>query len=171
MKIVLCGMMGCGKTTVAAALAEAMQCNCVDTDALIEEKYGKISNIFAEKGEAYFRGLETECVRGLGNLDCKVVSVGGGLVIKPENVALIREWGKIVYLRAEKETLMGRLEKDTTRPLLQGGELANRLDQLFAVRASVYESVCDFAVSVDKKTPAEIAGEIMEKIDLMGAGI
>ena len=170
MKIVLCGMMGCGKTTVAAALAKEMRCKCVDTDALIEEKYGKISAIFAEKGEAYFRGLETECVRGLESFDGEVVSVGGGLVIKPENVALIRKWGKIVYLRAEKETLMERLAKDTTRPLLQG-DLSGRLDELFAARASVYESVCDFAVKVDKKTPAEIAGEIIKKFDLVGAGI
>ena len=171
MKIVLCGMMGCGKTTVAAELARRLSGDWVDTDALIEEKYGKISTIFSEKGEAYFRDLETECVRGLKNLDCLVIAVGGGLVMKAENVELMREWGKIVYLRAGKETLMERLAGDCSRPLLQGAALSERLDQLFAARAATYESVCDFSVAVDKKTPAEIADEIIAKMDLLGAGI
>ena len=171
MRIVLCGMMGCGKSTVGGALAKALGWKAVDTDQIIQEQYGKISDIFATKGEEYFRGLETETVRALTGQDAVVVSVGGGLVLRPWNVDLLKKGGVLVYLQAEKETLLARLQGDTSRPLLVGEDLSARLDRLLAARAATYESVCDFAVSVDGKTPDEIADEIVEKLGLTGAGV
>ncbi len=171
MNIVLCGMMGCGKTTVSRALAENLGCECLDTDALIVEKYGEIASIFSAQGEEYFRDLETECLQVLQGLKNAVLSVGGGLVLRKKNVELLKEWGKIVYLRAKKETLLERLVGDTARPLLQGEALSARLDKLIAEREDIYENVCDFSVSVENKSPAEIAGEIIQLINLKGAGI
>ena len=171
MRIVLCGMMGCGKSTVGGALAKALGWKAVDTDQIIQEKYGEISDIFKEKGEEYFRGLETETVRALTGQECVVVSVGGGLVLRPENVDLLKKGGVLVYLQAEKETLLARLQGDTSRPLLVGEDLSARLDRLLAARAATYESVCDFAVSVDAKSPNEIADEIVKKLGLTGAGV
>ena len=171
MRIVLCGMMGCGKSTVGGALAKALGWKAVDTDQIIQEQYGKISDIFATKGEEYFRGLETETVRALTGQDTVVVSVGGGRVLRPENVDLLKKGGVLVYLQAEKETLLARLQGDTSRPLLVGKDLSARLDRLLAARAATYESVCDFAVSVDGKTLDEIADEIVGKLGLMGAGV
>ena len=171
MRIVLCGMMGCGKSTVGGALAKALGWKAVDTDQIIQEHYGKISDIFATKGEEYFRGLETETVRALTGQDAVVVSVGGGLVLRKENVDLLKNGGVLVYLRAEKGTLLARLQGDNSRPLLVGKDLSARLDRLLAARAATYESVCDFAVSVDGKTPDEIADEIVKKLGLTGAGV
>lgn len=171
MRIVLCGMMGCGKSTVGGALAKALGWRCVDTDQMIREQYGEIAEIFKSKGEGYFRVLETETVRALIGQDQLVVAVGGGLVLNKENVDLLKTGGAIVYLRAEKETLLGRLQGDTSRPLLAGEDLSSRLDALLAARSGAYESVCDFAVAVDGKTPNEIADEIVEKLGLTGAGV
>ena len=171
MRIVLCGMMGCGKSTVGGALAKALGWRAVDTDQIIQEKYGQISDIFKEKGEEYFRGLETETVRTLTGLECVVVSVGGGLVLRKENVDLLKNGGVLVYLCAEKGTLLARLQGDNSRPLLAGDDLSARLDGLIAAREATYESVCDFAVSVDAKSPNEIADEIVKKLGLTWAGV
>lgn len=166
MNIVLCGMMGAGKTTVGIALAELLNAEWRDTDTLIEEKYGKISEIFERYGETRFREMETETVRGLSQKDGYVISVGGGLVLKAENVTLLKTKGKIVYLRAKAETLEKRLRADTNRPLLHHGEesLAQRLQRLLKERGSVYESVADILVDVDELSPKEIAVVIAQKL-------
>ena len=166
MNIVLCGMMGCGKTTVARALEDRLGWQRVDTDEWIVGHHGDISAIFSEKGEAYFRDLETEAVRALPCGEDIIVSVGGGLVLKEENVRLLKAQGKIVYLQASKQTLQQRLEGDTTRPLLAGEALSARLDGLLSVRSAIYEKVADATICVDEKTPAEIADEIVQKFGL-----
>ena len=95
MNVVLCGMMGVGKTTIGAYLAQALGLCQVDTDDLIVKKYGDISTIFERRGEEYFRAIETEIVRELVQEDGLVISVGGGLVLKEENVSLLKKNGKI----------------------------------------------------------------------------
>lgn len=166
MNIVLCGMMGCGKTTVARALSERLGWQRVDTDEWIVGRYGDISAIFSKHGESYFRDLETEAVRALPCGEDIIVSVGGGLVLKEENVRLLKAQGKIVYLQARKETLQQRLEGDTTRPLLAGEALSARLDGLLSERSATYEKVADVILCVDEKTPAKIADEIAKKFGL-----
>lgn len=162
MNLILCGMMGCGKTTIGRKIAESTGKRWLDTDDIIVEKYGKISDIFACYGEAYFRDLETETVRALAQKDGLIISVGGGLVLRAENNALLRQNGKIVYLRAKIETLLSRLQNDTQRPLLQSDEgLSARLAGLLAVRAPIYEEVCDYALDVDGKSPDELAVELV----------
>ena len=162
MNLILCGMMGCGKTTVGREIAARSGKVCCDTDEKIVQKHGKIADIFARYGEAHFREIETETVKELAQKDNLVIATGGGLVLKEENVTLLRKKGKIVYLRAKKETLLDRLQKDTERPLLQSENgLSNRLTELLKVRAPIYEDVADYVVDVDGKTPAEIAAEII----------
>ncbi len=164
MNYVLCGMMGAGKTTVGLALAQKLNRECLDTDALIEKEHGKISDIFTAYGEAYFRALEEETVKTLSQESNLVLSVGGGLVLRQENVERLKINGKIIYLRAKKETLVGRLKEDSTRPLLQGSQsLEERLEGLMQTRASVYERVADCTIDVDNKTPEQIAEEIVKR--------
>jgi shikimate kinase len=94
-----------------------------------------------------------------------VISVGGGLVLRAENVALLRQNGKIIYLRAKQETLEKRLADDDTRPLLQTGEtLSDRIKRLLDERTPIYEDVADYIVDVDGKTPQVIAAEIEKNI-------
>ena len=162
MNLILCGMMGCGKSTVGALLAKACARVFVDTDAVIVEKYGKITEIFQQYGEAYFRDLETELVKELVQKDGQVLALGGGLVLRKENVRLLKENGYIVFLRAGKEILLSRLRADKNRPLLQTEQsLEDRLDELLRARLPIYERVADFSISVDGKTPKEIVEEII----------
>ncbi|MDE7076283.1 MAG: shikimate kinase [Clostridia bacterium] len=163
MNIVLCGMMGCGKTTVAAEFS-ARGYTVVDTDQIIVERHGNIDGIFAQYGEAHFRELEAAVTAEVAQkYNSAVISLGGGCVLRVENVKNLKATGKIFYLKAEAETLIKRLKGDTARPLLKGG-LEEKVKSILAARAHVYESVADFVIDTDKLTPSEVAKIIEGKI-------
>ena len=163
MNLILCGMMGAGKTTIGIKIAELTGRRWYDTDGLIVDKFGKISDIFEYYGEAHFRKLETEIVKDLAKKDDLIISTGGGLVLKKENNEVLQENGKIVFLRATLDTLAKRLNVDGDRPLLQTSteSIRERLARLMAERMPTYEHVADYIVDVDGKTPEEIAKEIV----------
>ena len=163
MNLILCGMMGSGKTTVGIKIAQRTGKSFVDTDALIEERHGKISDIFARFGEDYFRDLESEIVQELCRQDGLVISTGGGLVLRKKNVDALRQNGKIIFLRASLETLSNRLRADSTRPLLQSEteSITARISKLLTERTSIYEGASSCVVEVDKKSVDEIAPEII----------
>lgn len=172
MNVILCGMMGAGKTTIGIKIAERTGRRWYDTDGVIVDRYGNIADIFEYYGEAHFRKLETEIVRELAVMDNLVVSTGGGLVLKSENNELLQANGKIVFLRAAQETLAQRLHVDGTRPLLQTSteNIQDRLARLMKERTPVYEHVSDYIVDVDGKTPDQIAEEIVQIFEKDGAG-
>lgn len=162
MNIVLCGMMGCGKTTVSNAISKIYSKERVDTDEVIVERYGEINKIFAEHGEKYFRDLETEVAKFVSeNYQNAVISLGGGCVLRDENVEYLKRSGKLIYLYTDEETLVSRLENDTTRPLLKGG-VKEKIRSLMETRGDRYKSVADVIVNTKGKTPEEIAKVIME---------
>ena len=166
MNLILCGMMGAGKTTIGIKIAELTGRRWYDTDGVIVDKYGKISDIFEYYGEAHFRKLETEIVKQFSTQDNLVISTGGGLVLKEENNALLKANGKIVFLRASFETLAKRLIVDGTRPLLQSSteSIYERLQKLLKERTPIYERVADCIVDVDGKTPKQIAEEVVRVV-------
>lgn len=164
MNVILYGMMGVGKTSVGRALSLLTGKNFVDTDALIEEKYGGINDIFEKYGEEYFRNLEAETARAFWGKDGLIISVGGGFVLKDKNVTELKKNGKFVYLRASLETLVSRLKTDETRPLLKGGALLEKIKTLMETRDEIYENCADISVFTDGKTLDEIAAEILEKL-------
>lgn len=163
MNLVLCGMMGAGKSTIGVKIAEITGRRWYDTDGVISDRHGKISDIFEYYGEPHFRKLETEVVKELAGQDNLVISTGGGLVLKSENNAKLQKNGKIIFLRASLKTLNKRLVVDGTRPLLQATteSISDRLARLLKERTPVYEHVADYIVDVDEKTPLEIAKEIV----------
>ncbi len=156
--IILIGMPACGKTTVASAYGEKVY----DTDAYIESIYGRISDIFANYGEDYFRKLETEAIKSICANDGCIISTGGGAVLCEENVHLFKQSGKIVYLRTKIETLLKRLVGDTSRPLLLGNR-AERLAKLYTERTPIYERVADIIVDTDGLTPEEVLNRIIHQ--------
>lgn len=167
MNIILCGMMGAGKTTIGVKIADITGRRWYDTDEIIVDRYGKISDIFEYYGESHFRKLETGIVKELSEKDGLIISTGGGLVLKKENNELLQKNGKIIFLRASLETLSKRLKVDGTRPLLQTSteSIRDRLAKLLKERAPVYEHVADYIVDIDGKKPEEIAKEIIALID------
>ena len=108
--IILCGFMGCGKSTVGKQLSERMGMKFIDTDSYIEQKEGMtISEIFAEKGEDYFRSLELEVCKELSNLHAAVISTGGGTLLKDKNVKAIKKNGVVFLLNVSSNTVLTRL--------------------------------------------------------------
>ncbi|MGN1104433.1 MAG: shikimate kinase [Candidatus Coproplasma sp.] len=160
MNVVLCGMMGCGKTAVSKAYSAVYGVASVDTDAVIVERYGEINSIFASQGEQAFRNIETQITKEVASTyDNAVISLGGGCVLRSENVRALKQTGKIFYLRTGAETIIKRLRGDNTRPLLQGN-LEERVNTILANRSSVYEAVADCIIDTDGLTPEEIAKKI-----------
>ena len=162
--VIFIGMPGCGKTTVINLIKEKYAKQVWDTDEYIVNLHGNISDIFANYGEEYFRKLETEAVREICKKDDVFISTGGGCVMRDENVRIFKDSGKIIYLKAEKETLLKRLEGDNSRPLLAGNK-AERLTALFNKRASVYENVADIVINTDGLTPKEVVEKIFDKLN------
>lgn len=164
--VILIGFMGCGKSTVGLKLSYRLKKTIIDTDKEIEkEEKRSISDIFAAEGEAYFRNKETECLRRLletaGN---QIISVGGGLPMREENRKLMHQLGRVVYLRAQAETIYDRLKHDTTRPLLQGDHPREKIRTLMAQREQNYVKAADVIVDVDGKDFEQILSEIERQI-------
>lgn len=161
--IVLIGFMGCGKSTIGKQLAEAFGYEFLDMDELIEKHEGTtISEIFATKGEAYFRNLETQAISGqLSDLRNKIISTGGGMPISPANHRPLKECGKVVYLKVSPETVLERLKHDTTRPLLQREDKEEAVRSLMAEREPVYTRLADVTIVTDGKSVERIVEEIL----------
>lgn len=165
--IILIGFMGCGKSSVGKYMSKRRRYKLIDTDAYIEEKEGRsISEIFDADGEEAFRQMETECIKELIGMSGKklAVAVGGGLPMREINRELLHELGTIVYLRASIDTLEKRLQGDNRRPLLQGGGLRTKIENLFAQRESTYEELADIIVDTDNCTYAEVFMKIKENL-------
>lgn len=164
--LVLIGFMGAGKTSVGKELEELLGCALYDTDQETERRAGMaISDIFRLQGEESFRKMETDTLRALleqagQNGGYTVISAGGGLALREENQRLLREHAVCIYLKTSPEQVLLRLQGDTTRPLLQGGNVREKVEELLAARGPVYEKAADITADTDGRTPGEIAREI-----------
>ena len=160
--IFLIGFMGCGKSTNAACLAEMTGARQVEMDQMIVENEGMaIADIFKEKGEPYFRELETDLIKSFVGVEPAVISCGGGAVLKEENVRLMKESGKIVLLTAELETIYERVKDSTERPVLNGNMNVGYIEELMEKRRPKYEAAADVTIATDGKTSEEICEEIL----------
>lgn len=134
----LVGMMGAGKTTIGKKLASRLRYRFVDTDDLIEKTAGKpISEIFASSGEAAFRQLESEVLSQTSAYTQLVVATGGGIITQPINWSYLRH-GIVIWLDVPIPVLISRLSGDTSRPLLQSGDLTQKLETLLQDRGDRY---------------------------------
>jgi len=162
--IVLIGFMGSGKSSVGRELAARMRWPRYDTDEMIVARYGlSIGEIFAQHGESAFRDAETEALSQVPDRQLILVT-GGGIVLRPENVARLKRFGPIVHLTADEETLFERVSRRKTRPLLQTENPRETLSAMLRVRAPLYAQVAEFTVDTSKLRHEEVAHEIMERI-------
>lgn len=168
--LVLIGFMGCGKSTVGVRLAQALQQTFLDTDSYIEDRQNTdITRLFAEKGEDFFRDLETACLKELlGEKQERVIATGGGIVIRPENRVLLKQLGTVIFLKVSPQTVYERLMHDRTRPLLQGENPLAKIEKLLEDRSGYYEEAAQFVIEADNKSVQELTEEIKEMIEKRG---
>lgn len=161
MLLALTGFMASGKTTVGQAVADALGCPFLDTDALVEKKSGRsIPEIFADGGEAAFRRAEKEVLEQTVKKYAgatAVLALGGGTVTLPGAVALLQEKTLCIYLKTAPETLKERLRGASGGRPLAGGDL----DALLAAREPLYAAAAHVVLETDGLGPAELADEII----------
>jgi shikimate kinase len=166
--VVLVGMMGAGKTSVAGVLAARLGCRALDTDHIVEEEAGmSVPALFAARGERAFRDAESSAIESLVLLPSPtVVSVGGGAVLRERNRKALRRLGLVVWLRARPATLVARVGSADGRPVLgrENSELEKTMEKLVAERRPFYEKVADIVVDVDTLSPEQVADVVAAKL-------
>ena len=137
--IVLIGFMGTGKTEVGMRMAKQLGYRFVDTDRWIEERTGRsIPEIFGTDGELFFRDLESGVVAEAAALTGAVISTGGGVVNRPENLRRLKTGGFVVCLQAEPEVILQRVSRETHRPLLRVADPLREIRRLLDERKAGY---------------------------------
>jgi len=161
MNIVLTGFMGTGKTVIGKLLAKKLSWEYIDTDELIEKRENmKISEIFAIKGEPYFRKIESEIIKEVSKKDKCVISTGGGVVLKEENMNELEKNGIIINLSASPDKIFERTSLDKSRPLLNKENPKEEIIKLLKFRAPYYDR-CHFRINTDEPDPEKNVEKIL----------
>ncbi|MCR5261829.1 MAG: shikimate kinase [Candidatus Gastranaerophilales bacterium] len=159
--IVLVGLSGSGKTTIGKLLQKVFaDFVLIDTDEIIVKKENRsINDIFANDGETYFRKVETEVTKEVSAKENQIISTGGGIVLNKQNITELKKNGIIFYLKTSPDTLIKRLQGDTTRPLLKTDDIKAKLVSMLEIRGKLYEKA-DFTTETDNLSEDETVKEI-----------
>ena len=159
--IVLIGLPGSGKTTVARIVAERLHAGLVDVDSVLNRKEGKpIAMIFAEKGEPAFREMERKEMEAALANQPSVIAPGGGWAAQPGALETARAAAYVIYLKTRPETAASRAAPSGTRPVLMGEDPEARMRVLIKEREPFYARA-DAKVETDKQTAEQVAAEVV----------
>jgi shikimate kinase len=159
------GFMGAGKSSVSSALGKMLEREVVEMDECISRREGmSIPEIFAQKGEPYFRQCETTLLRDCAQWEPMVVSCGGGVPMREENVAAMRASGTVILLTARPEVILARVRDDHNRPLLEGHKDVPYISNLMEQRRPKYEAAADITVDTSDLSVQEICNEILRQV-------
>lgn len=165
--IFLIGFMGTGKSTIAKILSRRLGAEQIEMDQQIVDHEGmEINAIFSRYGEEYFRNLETETLRKFKGKTPAVISCGGGIVLREENIRLMQEMGKTILLTASPETILSRVKEDDSRPNLRGRKTVEGIQELMDLRKEVYQKAAQVTISTDQKTPEEVADLVCQAVKI-----
>ena len=160
--ILLVGFMGAGKSTVGRILADILGMPFLDLDSRIEQNAGmSVREIFDAGGEERFRSLEHAALASLVGEQDSVVACGGGIVLRDENRALLKDLGTVVYLVVSAGEAIARVGDTHTRPLLSGAGGAVAATALLGARETLYATVADITVDTGGKDPAHVAEQVL----------
>ena len=160
-RIVLVGLMGSGKTTIAPLLARELGWDHLDMDHEIERRNGmRVADIFRERGEAAFRAEERAVAAELGSRERLVIAAGGGAFAQPDTRETLRQGATVVWLRCDVDTVISRIPPDGSRPLAGSRET---IAALSAARESSYR-LADFAFDTARLAPEAVAREIADAV-------
>src|SRR5918995_4211527 len=160
--VVLTGFMGTGKSTVGRLLADLLGFQFVDTDAVIERRFGAVETIFRERGEDAFRAIEREVAGELTAGDRVVIATGGRMMPDPVIAETLGADAHVFCLVASPETIAARVLNGPVRPLLAGPDARARITELLAERAAAYAAFEQ--VSTDSRTAADVAHDLAARI-------
>jgi len=164
--IVIIGFMGTGKSSTGKALARKTGLPRLDTDEIVSSGFGlEVMEVFARFGEEKFRDAESEALGRLSKAGPAIIVTGGGIVLRPENVKMLRELGRVVSLEADEETLFRRISQRATRPLLQTEDPRATLVELLRARAPLYREAADVRVDTSRLTHEEVADAVLKSIE------
>jgi shikimate kinase len=164
--IVLIGMMGAGKSSVGRCLQRRTGLAGIDTDEMLVAEFGiPIAQIFEKHGEDKFRDAETDALRKLAPAQPSIIVTGGGIVLRPENVDLLKKLGTVVWLTADEKTLYERAARRNDRPLLQKENPRKVFSELFQQREPVYTAAADLRIDTSGKNHDQVVDEILSEIE------
>ena len=163
--LVLIGFMGSGKTTVAEYLHGLLEMEVVEMDQVISlRQQMSIPEIFGKYGEEYFRDLETELLKELQEKTNVVISCGGGVPLREQNVQEMKKNGTVIWLTASAETIYELVKEDQNRPLLKDRMSVEGIARLMESRREKYERASDILIATDGKTIEQIGEESLENL-------
>ena len=163
--IIIVGAMGSGKSTIGKLLAKKLDKKYIDTDYEIEVNNNcDISTFFERYGETSFREKESEILGALADINNHVISTGGGIILKEENINLLKEIGLIVFLDIGLKAQIKRVKYRKHRPLLKNDDLYIQLKKLKKNRDPIYISISDYIIDVSNKDKNAVVEEIYNKL-------
>lgn len=169
--VALVGLPGSGKSTIGRQLARRLGLPFFDSDAVIEQRIGcPIKVFFEEQGEALFRDIESEVIAELAAGDRKVLSTGGGSVLRDENRRVLHDRAVVVYLRSAPEEVFRRVRHDRNRPLLQVEDPLQKLRDLHALRDPLYAETAHFTIDTGRPSVATLVNMIVMQLDMSDIG-
>ena len=142
--ILLIGMPGCGKSSIGKALSKSMDLKYIDMDDYIEKKTGKAISELFENGEDYFRNIETECAKELSNRENMLISGGGGIILRKENMDYLKKTSTVIFINRSVKNLLKSKNLGANRPLLKDNE--NHIYNLYNDRIGLYNKYADIEV-------------------------
>jgi shikimate kinase len=161
-------MMGAGKSSVGRCLRRRMGLALLDIDEVVTSNFGmSIPEIFAEHGEKKFREAETEALRRVRTEEQTIIITGGGVVLRKENVEILRSQAAIVWLDGDEETLFARASRKQNRPLLQTKNPRKTFSQILDARRPLYANIANIRVDTSVLTDEEVAVAILAKLGRM----
>ncbi len=161
--LILVGLPGSGKTTIGRAAARLLNRPFIDFDTEIEHRqHASVAEIFARRGEPYFRSLEAALTRELAVSKGMVMAPGGGWVTNPNSVELLRTTGRMIYLRVAPKTVLSRMAvAKRRRPLLEGPDAITKLMQLYEARRPLYEAA-DLVLDTEVIDKTEVIARVQQ---------
>jgi shikimate kinase len=170
--IVLIGMRGTGKTTIARALARKLGMKQLDLDQIMSEKLSlSTPEIVAKHGWGYFRDQEAIIAKDIAGMKGVLISTGGGIVLRPDNIDALGRNGVIVLLSASLYTMVRRLEGSRNRPALTDKKtLRSEIQQVRRERQHLYQAAADVVINTDGLTPSRAADRIIDELGISGHG-
>lgn len=163
--IYLIGFMGTGKSSIANHICRMLGRKQVEMDMLIEQEQGiSIGEIFDKYGEDHFRDLESNLLKRIEQEGHSIISCGGGVVVRPENIKSMKQNGRVVLLTATPETVYERVKNNDSRPILKDRMNVSYISELMAKRRNQYLEAADIVIATDDKSIAEICQDLMEQL-------